>query len=155
MLDAVIRFALHQRLLVIMAAVVVLGGGIFAWNRLPIDAFPDVTNEQVMILTEAPGLTPTEMERLVTYPIETKMGGLPGVMFDKSCVNCRREMTKYRWGPTRDDLNSKEAPVKADDHCPEALKRFVAWLTGLRRMKDAQPATGGERAFKRERMPRA
>ena len=91
---------------------------------------------------------------LINELLRVRKDGRPGIMFDKSCVNCRREMTKYRWGPTRDDLNSKEAPVKADDHCPEALKRFVAWHLNMRRRKDIKPATGGERAFKRQRMPR-
>lgn len=79
MLDKLLHFILHQRLLVVLAAIALLGAGIVAWIHLPIDAFPDVTNQQVMILTEAPGLTPTEVERLVTFPIEIDMGGLPDV----------------------------------------------------------------------------
>ncbi|MFH1741625.1 MAG: efflux RND transporter permease subunit, partial [bacterium] len=79
MFDGYIRFILNQRLLVVLGAILLLGAGIAAWNRLPIDAFPDVTNVQVMVLTEAPGLTPSEVERLVTFPIEIEMGGLPGV----------------------------------------------------------------------------
>ena len=79
MLDKLLYFILHQRLLVAMGAIVLLGAGLVAWNQLPIDAFPDVTSQQVMILTEAPGLTPAEVERLVTFPIEIDMGGLPDV----------------------------------------------------------------------------
>jgi cobalt-zinc-cadmium resistance protein CzcA len=79
MLDKLLHFILHQRLLIVLAAILLLGAGVIAWNHLPIDAFPDVTNQQVMILTEAPGLTPTEVERLVTFPIEINMGGLPDV----------------------------------------------------------------------------
>jgi cobalt-zinc-cadmium resistance protein CzcA len=79
MLDKLLYFILNQRLLVVLAAIVLLGAGIAAWIQLPIDAFPDVTNQQVMILTEAAGFTPTEVERLVTYPIEIDMGGLPDV----------------------------------------------------------------------------
>src|SRR4030042_664950 len=79
MLDNLLQFILHKRLLIILAAILLRGAGVIAWNHLPIDAFPDVTNQQVMILTEAPGLTPTEVERLVTFPIEINMGGLPGV----------------------------------------------------------------------------
>lgn len=79
MLDKLLHFILHQRLLVVLAGIVLLGAGVIAWTHLPIDAFPDVTNQQVMILTEAPGLTPTEVERLVTFPIEIDMGGLPDV----------------------------------------------------------------------------
>jgi len=79
MLDNFLHFILKQRLLVIFGSLVLLVAGIFAWKNLPIDAFPDVTNQQVMILTEAPGLTPSEVERLVTFPIEIDMGGLPNV----------------------------------------------------------------------------
>ena len=79
MLDPILRFALKQKMLMILAAVVLLGAGVVAWQRLPIDAFPDVTNVQVMILAEAPGLAPSEVERLITAPIEMEMGGLPMV----------------------------------------------------------------------------
>ncbi|HPD46016.1 MAG TPA: CusA/CzcA family heavy metal efflux RND transporter [Anaerohalosphaeraceae bacterium] len=79
MLDATLHFILRQRLLLILSAAILLAAGIAAWVYLPIDAFPDVTNVQVMIFAEAPGWTPEEIERLVTFPIETRMGGLPGV----------------------------------------------------------------------------
>ncbi|MHC4573407.1 MAG: efflux RND transporter permease subunit [Planctomycetota bacterium] len=79
MLDKLLHFVLQDRLLVILGGVILLGAGIVAWNNLPIDAFPDVTSQQVMILTEAPGLAPGEVERLITFPIEVDMGGLPDV----------------------------------------------------------------------------
>lgn len=79
MLDHILRFALKQKMLMILAAVVLLGAGVFTWQKLPIDAFPDVTNVQVMILAESPGLAPSEVERLITAPIEIEMGGLPKV----------------------------------------------------------------------------
>lgn len=79
MIDKWIRFVLEQRLLVIVAAVVLVVAGVFAWKNLPIDAFPDVTNVQVMILTEAPGLTPVDVEQQVTFPVELAMQGLPDV----------------------------------------------------------------------------
>jgi cobalt-zinc-cadmium resistance protein CzcA len=65
--------------LVVLSGLVLLGAGVVAWNNLAIDAFPDVTNQQVMILTEAPGLTPEDVERLVTFPIEIDMAGLPDI----------------------------------------------------------------------------
>lgn len=79
MLDKFLHFILNQRLLIILGSIVLLAAGIIAWKNLPIDAFPDVTNQQVMILTEAPSLTPAEVERLITFPIEVDMGGLPDV----------------------------------------------------------------------------
>lgn len=79
MLDSILRFALKQKMLMVAAAVVLIVAGVLAWQKLPIDAFPDVTNVQVMILTESPGLAPSEVERLITAPIELEMGGLPKV----------------------------------------------------------------------------
>ena len=73
------KFVLQQRLLFVLTALVLLGAGLVAWHRLPIDAFPDVTNVQVMVLTEAPGLAPTEVERQITFPLELEMKGLPHV----------------------------------------------------------------------------
>ncbi|MHC4510389.1 MAG: efflux RND transporter permease subunit, partial [Planctomycetota bacterium] len=79
MLDHILRFILRQRFLVLLLGAIVLLFGAVTWVRLPVDAFPDVTNVQVMILTEAAGLSPEEIERLITFPIETQMSGLPGV----------------------------------------------------------------------------
>lgn len=76
---AVIRFFLGRQLLSVLLAVAVLGGGLWAWNELPIDAFPDATNVQVMVLTKAPGLSTSEVERKISYPIEQSMSGLPRV----------------------------------------------------------------------------
>ncbi len=78
-MDRLVTFALRQRLLVILACVALIGFGARAVNDVPIDAFPDVTNVQVQILAEAPGMAPVEVEQLVTYPVEVSMGGLPGL----------------------------------------------------------------------------
>ncbi|MBN1418283.1 MAG: efflux RND transporter permease subunit [Planctomycetes bacterium] len=79
MLDAIVSSSIRWRLLAISGGIVLLAAGAIAWLRLPIDAFPDVTNVQVMILTNAAGLPPGEVERLITRPIEIEMGGLPDV----------------------------------------------------------------------------
>jgi len=77
MIDKVLQFALKQRLLILIATVILIGAGLWAMKKLPVDAFPDVTNVQVQILTQAGGMAPTEVEQLITSPIETSMGGLP------------------------------------------------------------------------------
>lgn len=77
MINRLIELALKQRLLVIAAVVLMAALGISSLNNIPIDAFPDVTNIQVQILAEAPGLSPVEVEKLVTFPIEVGMNGLP------------------------------------------------------------------------------
>ena len=83
-MDRILRFLLHQRLLMMIAAGVLLVAGVIAWRLLPIDAFPDVTNAQVMILTEAPGLAPVDVEQQVTTPIELAMQGMPDVRLIRS-----------------------------------------------------------------------
>jgi len=78
-MNHLIKFILTQRLLVIMGAVVLAVAGVLAWKALPIDAFPDVTNVQVMILADAPGLASVDVEQQVTFPVELSMQGLPKV----------------------------------------------------------------------------
>jgi len=73
------EFLLRRRILVLSLTVILAIGGVIAWTRLPIDAFPDVTNVQVMILAEAPGFSAVDVEQQVTYPIEQQMGGVPKV----------------------------------------------------------------------------
>src|ERR1700761_9322060 len=77
MLSSLIGGALRQRLILVFVALVLLCFGINAAQRLSVDAFPDVTNVQVQIATEAPGKSPEEVERFVTIPIEISMTGLP------------------------------------------------------------------------------
>ena len=77
MFEKIIRFAIEQRWLVLLAVLGMAAVGIFSYNRLPIDAVPDITNVQVQINTEAPGYSPLESEQRVTFPIETAMAGLP------------------------------------------------------------------------------
>ncbi|PKU26374.1 efflux RND transporter permease subunit [Telmatospirillum siberiense] len=79
MIDKIIERALAQRLLVILAALGVLAIGIWSMFRLNLDAFPDVTNIQVQVNTQSPGLAAAEVERLITFPVESVMNGLPGV----------------------------------------------------------------------------
>jgi cobalt-zinc-cadmium resistance protein CzcA len=77
MINAILNFSVRQRLLVILATLVLIGFGALAVKQIPIDAFPDVTNVQVQVLATAGGMSPPEVEKLVTRPIEMQMGGLP------------------------------------------------------------------------------
>ncbi|MFS0758246.1 CusA/CzcA family heavy metal efflux RND transporter [Noviherbaspirillum sp. 1P10PC] len=79
MIQSLIRGALNQRLVVVVLAFVLMAFGLNAARKLSVDAFPDVTNVQVQIATEAPGRSPEEVERLVTAPIEISMTGLPAM----------------------------------------------------------------------------
>ncbi len=77
MLGQLIQFSLTQRLLVILAILLLIGGGWYAVNKTPIDAFPDVSSTQVKIIVKAPGMTPEEVETRITGPIEVEMLGIP------------------------------------------------------------------------------
>jgi len=79
MFEKLIRFAIDQRWLVLLSVLGMAVLGVFSYQRLPIDAVPDITNVQVQINTEAPGYSPLESEQRVTFPIETAMAGLPNL----------------------------------------------------------------------------
>ncbi|MBX7131038.1 MAG: CusA/CzcA family heavy metal efflux RND transporter [Fimbriimonadaceae bacterium] len=79
MLDRLLHFSLTQRFLVIIGTILLVGFGLVSWRQLNLDAVPDITTNQVAINTETGGMGPEEVEKLVTFPIETAMGGIPGV----------------------------------------------------------------------------
>lgn len=79
MLRAFLTFVLHQRLLIISLALLLVGVGVWSAIRLPIDAVPDITNIQVQINTNAPSLSPLEVEKQITLPVEIGVSGLPHV----------------------------------------------------------------------------
>lgn len=79
MISGLIRFSVNNRLIVLLMVAIMTGVGIYSLKNLPIDAVPDVTNVQVQILTAAPSLAPLEVERQITFPVETAMSGLPGI----------------------------------------------------------------------------
>jgi cobalt-zinc-cadmium resistance protein CzcA len=79
MFERFIRYAIEQRWLVMLAVAAMAAFGIYNYQKLPIDAVPDITNVQVQINTAAPGYSPLETEQRVTFPIETVMAGLPNL----------------------------------------------------------------------------
>eukprot|EP01133_Synstelium_polycarpum_P020768 gene20768-24940_t len=79
MFERLIRFAIEQRWLVLLAVAAMAGLGIYSYQKLPIDAVPDITNVQVQINTQSAGYSPLETEQRVTFPIETAMAGLPNL----------------------------------------------------------------------------
>lgn len=79
MFEKIIQFAIEQRWLVMALVVGMAALGIYNYQKLPIDAVPDITNVQVQINTPAPGYSPLEAEQRITFPVETAMAGLPGL----------------------------------------------------------------------------
>ncbi|MCX6569515.1 MAG: CusA/CzcA family heavy metal efflux RND transporter [Candidatus Aminicenantes bacterium] len=88
MIEKIIAFSLRQRTLILIVLTLIVGVGLYSFLSLPIDAFPDVTNIQVEVVATAPGLSPLEIEKFVTYPVEMAMRGLPG-------LDIMRSVTKY------------------------------------------------------------
>ncbi len=84
MIHQIISFAITQRILVMFVAISVAAFGVYNFLRLPIDAVPDITNVQVQINSNAPGYAPLEVEQRITFPIETALGGLPGLDYTRS-----------------------------------------------------------------------
>jgi len=79
MFDKLIHFSVNQRWLIMLLALGIAALGIFSYQKLPIDAVPDITNVQVQINTVAAGYSPLEAEQRITFPVETAMSGLPGL----------------------------------------------------------------------------
>ena len=79
MLNRIIKFSLNNKLLVLLAVVLVTVGGIYSARKIEVDVFPDLTMPTVVILTDASNMAPEEVERLVTFPIETAVNGATNV----------------------------------------------------------------------------
>lgn len=84
MINAMLRFSIERRYLVLSLMLVVIGIGVWSYRHLPIDAVPDITNVQVQINTEAPGYSPLEAEQRITFPLETALYGLPQLSYTRS-----------------------------------------------------------------------
>lgn len=84
MINKIIKFAVENQLFVYILCLIGMGAGYYSFSKLPIDAVPDITNTQVQINTPTAGLIPEEVERMVTFPIEFSMNGLPGVVETRS-----------------------------------------------------------------------
>jgi cobalt-zinc-cadmium resistance protein CzcA len=84
MLEPLLRFSVRNRWLILLFTVVLAALGAYSATRLPIDAVPDITNVQVQINTLAPALSPNEMEKQVTFPLETALAGIQGMESTRS-----------------------------------------------------------------------
>ncbi|HRV81156.1 MAG TPA: CusA/CzcA family heavy metal efflux RND transporter [Planctomycetota bacterium] len=121
MIAALVRFALTQRILVLVVGVTLALAGVWAFGRLPIDAFPDISVPQVQIIVKVPGLSPVEVEQRITLPIETELRGIERQTMMRSMtkyalsvvtldfeegtdIYWARQQVSERWGAVRDSL---------------------------------------------------
>ena len=84
MLERLLRFSVANRWLIVLFTLVIAAVGAFSLTKLPIDAVPDITNVQVQINTLFPALSPLEVEKQVTFPLETALAGIPGLQSTRS-----------------------------------------------------------------------
>jgi len=102
MLERALDFSLRQRFAVIVGAILLVILGVFTWPRVTLDAVPDITTNLVTINTETGGLSPEEVETLVTYPIETAIGGVPGVVHFRSLSQFGLSQVNVTFGDDKD-----------------------------------------------------
>ena len=84
MLNSIITFSIRNKLIVALGVLGLIGYGIINLTRLPIDAVPDITNNQVLVITTSPSLGAGDIERLITFPIEQATRNIPGIIEQRS-----------------------------------------------------------------------
>lgn len=136
MLERIIAFSIRQRFFVIVAALALVGLGVYNLKILPIDAVPDVTNIQVQVNTESPGYTPLEVEQRITFPIETILVGIPRLKHTRSVSRYGLSQVTIIFEDgtdiyfARQLINSKLQEVKS--HLPENVEPVMGPIaTGL------------------------
>ena len=100
MLDRIIRFSLNNRVVILLAAVLLMIGGLYTASHMDVDVFQDLNAPTVVIMTEARGMAPEEVERLVTFPVETAVNGATDVrrVRSSSTTGFSVVWVEFNWG---------------------------------------------------------
>lgn len=136
MIKRILGFSLHHRFLVALLTAAIAAFGIYSLQSLPVDAVPDITNVQVQINTTAPALSPEEVEKQVTFPVETALAGIPGL---ESTRSISRNGFSQVTAVFRDDVDIYFARSQVNERLQEAKEslpsgadpRMGAISTGL------------------------
>jgi Cu/Ag efflux pump CusA len=134
-MNALIKFALHNRMLIVCLALVTLVAGSMTMASLPIDIFPSLTRPRVTVMTECPGLSPEEVETLVTLPLEVAFNGATGVeaVRSSSGIGLSVIYVEFSWNTNiyiaRQIVNERIAIVR--DRLPETVKPELAPISSI------------------------
>src|SRR6187397_1594596 len=135
MLNTLIRFSLHHRPIILMAALVLLVFGIQMATHLPVEVLPDMTKPTVTILTECPGLAPEEVEALVSQPIEAAVQGVGGLdrLRSNSDVSLSLVFAEFAWGTDiyRARQLVQERLQAASGNLPEGIRPGLTPVSSL------------------------
>lgn len=134
-MNALIRFALNNRLLVIALSLTLFFGGGYATLSLPVDIFPNLTRPRVVVMTESPGLAPEEVETLVTIPLETALNGAAGVQMVRSSSGVGLSVIYAEFGWNQDVYRARqivnERIASVGDRLPRGVKPELAPSSSL------------------------
>jgi cobalt-zinc-cadmium resistance protein CzcA len=159
MFKSIIEASIRFRWFIVLATALVAAAGLFELTRLPIDAVPDITNRQVQINTVAPALAPEQMERQVTYPLETAMAGIPGlqstrslsrngfsqvtvIFTDRTDIYFARQQVAERMAQARDTLPEGVEPTLAP--ITTGLGEVLMWTVDFKPFTTANLARPGQ-----------
>ena len=133
MFKALIEASVRFRWFVVLATAIVAAFGLYNLTQLPIDAVPDITNRQVQINTTAPALAPEQMERQVTYPLETAMAGIPGIQTTRSLSRNGFSQVTVIFSDNTDIYFARqqvaERMAQARERLPEGVEPALAPIT--------------------------
>lgn len=129
-MQRILNFVLRQRLLVLIGVLLLIGIGIYSFKTLSIDAFPDVTNVQVQIISLAPGMSPLETEKLVTTPIELQMSGMPGLHETRSLSKFGLSLVTLDFEDSVDTYFARQQVLERMIEAKENLPKNVEAMLG-------------------------
>jgi cobalt-zinc-cadmium resistance protein CzcA len=136
MINKVIRFSIHNKLIIGLLTIALIAWGVYNFINLPIDAVPDITNNQVQIITTSPSLAPQEIEQFITFPIETSMANLQGVTEIRS-------ISKFGLSVVTIVFDDKTSPYLARQLVSEQIKLAESEIPEGYGIPEMMPVTTG------------